>query len=74
MKVDMSPSAVTWRLKQVSQLRRLCLALGKAKVVSTPPTCEPGLPADSGQDQTAPPEAASPAAARVSLGAPLARR
>lgn len=30
MKVDMSPKAVTLRLKRVSQLRRLCLALGKA--------------------------------------------
>jgi hypothetical protein len=38
MKVDMSPSAVTLRLKQVSQLRRLCLALGKAKVVPLPPS------------------------------------
>jgi hypothetical protein len=33
MKVDMSPPAVTLRLKRVSQLRRLCLALGKATVV-----------------------------------------
>lgn len=38
MSVDMSPSAITLRLKQVSQLRRLCLALGKAKVV---PAAEP---------------------------------
>ena len=30
MKVDMSPAAVTVRLKRVAQLRRLCLALGKA--------------------------------------------
>ncbi len=36
MKVDMSPSAVTLRLKQVSQLRRLCIALGKAAVVPAP--------------------------------------
>ena len=28
MKVDMSPRAVTWRLKQTSELRRLCIALG----------------------------------------------
>lgn len=41
MKTDMSPAAVTLRLKQVSQLRRLCLALGKAKVVPAPPTREP---------------------------------
>jgi hypothetical protein len=40
MKVDMSPAAVTLRLKRVSQLRRLCLALGKAKVV--PATPNPG--------------------------------
>jgi hypothetical protein len=31
MKVDMSPKAVTVRLKRVSQLRRLCVALGKGK-------------------------------------------
>ena len=31
MKVDMSAQAVTIRLKRASQLRRLCLALGKAK-------------------------------------------
>ena len=33
MKVDMSPNAVTARLKLVSQLRNLCLALGKARPV-----------------------------------------
>lgn len=37
MSVDMSPAAVTVRLKRVSQLRRLCLALGKAVPVSPPP-------------------------------------
>jgi hypothetical protein len=36
MKVDMSPKAVTVRLKRVSQLRRLCLALGKARPVARP--------------------------------------
>ena len=30
MNVDMSPEAITTRLKRTSQLRRLCLALGKA--------------------------------------------
>ncbi|HEX6729862.1 MAG TPA: hypothetical protein VF074_07615 [Pyrinomonadaceae bacterium] len=30
--VDMSADAVTNRLKRVSQLRRLCIALGNAKV------------------------------------------
>jgi hypothetical protein len=34
MKVDMSPHAVTVRLIRVSQLRRLCLALGKAAPVA----------------------------------------
>ncbi|MFY9553367.1 MAG: hypothetical protein WAV47_01475 [Blastocatellia bacterium] len=33
MKVDMSPEAVTMRLKRVSQLRRLCLELGKMNPV-----------------------------------------
>jgi hypothetical protein len=31
-KVDMSAKAVTTRLKRVSQLRRLCLSLGAAKI------------------------------------------
>jgi len=30
MKIDMNPAAVTLRLKQVSQLRRTCLALARA--------------------------------------------
>ena len=33
MKVDMSAKAVTARLKLTSQLRRLCLSLGKAQRV-----------------------------------------
>ena len=33
MNVDMSPRAVTDRLRLVSQLAALCLALGKARVV-----------------------------------------
>jgi hypothetical protein len=41
MKVDMSPPAVTLRLKRVSQLRRLCLALGKATVVPSTPVLAP---------------------------------
>ncbi len=28
MKVDMSPQAITLRLKQTSELRKLCIALG----------------------------------------------
>ena len=35
MKVDMSAKAVTARLKLVSQLRRLCLSLAKAKPVTS---------------------------------------
>ena len=35
MKVDMSPESVTIRLKRVSQLRRLCLELGKMKPVGS---------------------------------------
>jgi hypothetical protein len=31
MKVDMSPKAISARLRIVSQLRRLCLSLAKAK-------------------------------------------
>ncbi|MDQ2936234.1 MAG: hypothetical protein M3R67_01875 [Acidobacteriota bacterium] len=31
-KVDMSPNSITTRLKRVSQLRRLCLSLGAAKI------------------------------------------
>jgi hypothetical protein len=34
MKIDMSRKAVDTRLRRVSQLRRLCLALSKAKPVS----------------------------------------
>lgn len=33
MSVDMSAQAVTLRLKRVSQLRRLCLSLSKAKLI-----------------------------------------
>lgn len=35
MDVDMSPEAVTIRLKRASQLRRLCLELGKMKPVES---------------------------------------
>jgi hypothetical protein len=35
MKVDMSPEAVTIRLKRASQLRRLCLELGKMNPVGS---------------------------------------
>jgi hypothetical protein len=40
MKVDMSPEAVTIRLKRVSQLRRLCLELGKMKPVAPTQTAD----------------------------------
>jgi len=35
MKVEMSPQAISTRLKLVSQLRRLCLSLAKAKPVQS---------------------------------------
>ncbi len=34
--IDMSAAAVTARLKLVSQLRRLCLSLGTAKIRTQP--------------------------------------
>jgi hypothetical protein len=34
--IDMSAAAITARLKLVSQLRRLCLSLGAAKIDSRP--------------------------------------
>lgn len=40
MKVDMSPEAVMIRLKRVSQLRRLCLELGKMKPVESTKTAD----------------------------------
>ena len=38
MKIDMSSKAVTTRLNRVSQLRRLCLSLAKAKPANPQPT------------------------------------
>ena len=43
--VDMSAHAVTVRLKRVSQLRRLCLSLGKAEL-----TEEPAEPTETGTE------------------------
>jgi len=40
MKVDMSPKAISTRLKLVSQLRRLCLALAKAKPAQSRPPAD----------------------------------
>jgi hypothetical protein len=37
MRVDMSAKAVTTRLQRVSQLRKLCLSLMKAKPVAPKP-------------------------------------
>ena len=37
MNVDMSAKAVTTRLRRVSQLRKLCLSLAKAKPVAPKP-------------------------------------
>ena len=56
MKVDMSSRAVTVRLKRVSQLRRLCLDLGKARPVPdraaslTPQEQRDTLPSEPAED------------------------
>jgi hypothetical protein len=55
MKVDMSPKAVTVRLKRVSQLRRLCLSLGKARPVDRP--AEQPAVADTSTIYERPPQA-----------------
>lgn len=49
MKIDMSPKAVDTRLRRVSQLRRLCLALAKSKPVS-----EPAAPENPAPEKPAP--------------------
>jgi hypothetical protein len=54
MKVDMSPKALTVRLMRVSQLRRLCLALGKAKRVEYPARLKPGAGATTDQQPAEP--------------------
>jgi len=41
--IDMSAEAVTARLKLVSQLRRLCLSLGKAKIRTQAPVKTPDV-------------------------------
>ena len=51
MKVDMSGKAVTVRLKLVSQLRRLCLSLAKAKPMSSTPTT-PQKPEENASSRT----------------------
>ena len=55
MKVDMSAEAVTARLRRVSELRRLCLALGKARPVEPGGTAQ-RAPKPKGSDGPAPPE------------------
>ena len=54
MKVDMSPEAVTARLKLASQLRRLCLALGKARPLDGP-LAQPAI-ADARSSYEPPPQ------------------
>jgi len=41
--IDMSAEAVTARLKLVSQLRRLCLSLGTAKIRTEVPVKDPDV-------------------------------
>jgi len=48
--IDMSAAAVTARLKLVSQLRRLCLSLGTAKV-DPPPLARPAQVKKKGQQK-----------------------
>ena len=50
MKIDMSPKAVDTRLRRVSQLRRLCLALAKSKPVN-----EAAAPEELRPEKPAPP-------------------
>jgi hypothetical protein len=46
MSVDYSEAAVTQRIRQVSQLRKLCLSLGRAKpIVKEQPVQPPATPA-----------------------------
>ena len=42
--IDYSERAVTLRIRQVSQLRKLCLSLARAKRVDTPPDPPPASP------------------------------
>ena len=41
--VDMSREAVTARLRLVSELRRLCLSLGTAKIITVRPVKAPDV-------------------------------
>lgn len=42
--VDMSPKAITDRLRLVSQLTAVCLALGQARPIRADPIVEPSSP------------------------------
>lgn len=63
MSVDMSASAVTARLRQVSELRRLCLSLAKAKPVDAAPEGDAKNPSPAGPCARENPEGESPSAA-----------
>lgn len=52
--IDMSAPAVTARLKLVSQLRRLCLSLGTAKIYQRPLTSDEGVKKSEQQAQKEP--------------------
>lgn len=61
MKTDMSPQAVTARLKKTSELRRLCLALGGERLkeklrnaATSRPSATPPAPHGSASRQGAP--------------------
>lgn len=68
MKTDMSPQAVTARLKKTSELRRLCLALGGdrlkeklRKAATARPSVTPPKPHESASRQgTSPPCSETP--------------
>jgi hypothetical protein len=47
MKVDMSPHTVTMGIKQTSDLRRLCIALGRNSDQQSAVSDQPKLKADS---------------------------
>ncbi len=57
MKVDMSPEAVTARLRRVEELRRLCLSLGEAGEKAGLHGGGAGTPAREGKRPDGPPEA-----------------
>jgi hypothetical protein len=48
MKIDMSAKAIAARLRMASQLRDLCLSLGKAKPVEKEPSKEDDSNSDAG--------------------------